>query len=159
MKKNTSLVFLSLFLLFSCKKYPNGPTFSLRSPIQRIVGAWSLKSYLINGNDSTVVFNNYTLIPGIDLNDPGLSDTSSYLIRGGVDSAYYVTNIGWYEFKNKKTELVLIATKVVNDLNMAGPLISSSVVTYKILRLTKKELWLQTEYNERNYELHYERAE
>ncbi len=157
MKKITCLLFLASLIIFSCKKYPDGPAFSFRSPSQRIIGAWKLKSYLINGNDSINKFSNYTVIPGMDLKVPGINDTSGYLIRGGIDTNLYVTNIGLYELKNKKKELVLTSNKRVNLMNLNGPLMSSTIVTYKILRLKKNELWLQTDYNGNSYELHYER--
>lgn len=159
MKKIVCLIFASSFFMQACKKYPEGPTFSLRSPSQRIIGEWNLNYYNINGIDSLDKFLNYTVLPGMDLNDPGISDTAGYLIRGGVDTANYVSNIGLYELKNKKTELVLTKNKIVNYLNLTGPLMSSSSITYKILRLKKKELWLQTDYNGVSYELHYEKGE
>ena len=139
MKKISCFLILSSLIIFSCKKYPDGPTFSFRSPSQRIIGAWKLKAYMVNGNDSINKFSNYTAIPGMDLKDPGINDTSGYLIRGGVDSNLFVSNIGLYELKNKKTELVL------------------TIITYKILRLKQDELWLQTDYSGSSYELHYER--
>lgn len=157
MKKITCLLILSSLIIFSCKKYPDGPTFSFRSPSQRIIGAWKLKAYLVNGTDSINKFSNYTVIPGMDLKDPGINDTSGYLIRGGVDSNLFVSNIGLYELKNKKTELVLTSTKKVNLMNLDGPLMSSAIITYKILRLKQDELWLQTDYSGSSYELHYER--
>ena len=61
------------------------------------------------------------------------------------------------ELKNKKTELVLTSTKKVNLMNLDGPLMSSAIITYKILRLKQDELWLQTDYSGSSYELHYER--
>ena len=157
MKKILCLFFLSSLIIFSCKKYPDGPLFSVRAPSQRIIGAWKLKSYMINGTDSINIFSNYNIIPGVDFKDPVINDTFSYLIRGGMDTNIYVTNIGLYELKNKKNELVLTSTKIVNQLNLDGPLMSSTAVTYKILRLKKKELWLQTDYNGSSYEFHYER--
>ncbi|GDX52397.1 hypothetical protein LBMAG27_14440 [Bacteroidota bacterium] len=157
MKKISCLFILSLLINFSCKKYPDGPTFSLRSPSQRIIGAWKLKVYMINGTDSINIFSNYNIIPGMDFKDPGINDTSSYLIRGGMDTNIYVTNIGLYELKNKKTELVLTSTKIVNSMNLDGPLMSSAIIIYKILRLKQNELWLQTDFSGSSYELHYER--
>lgn len=121
----------------ACKKYPEGPTFSLRSPSQRIIGEWNLNYYNINGIDSLDKFLNYTVLPGMDLNDPGISDTAGYLIRGGVDTANYVSNIGLYELKNKN-RIGFNKNKIVNYLNLTGPLMSSSSITYKILRLKKK---------------------
>lgn len=157
MKKISFLFFLSSLIIFSCKKYPDGPAFSFRSPSQRIIGAWNLKAYLINGNDSISKFSNYTVIPGLDLKDPGINDTSGYLIRGGIDTNLYVSNIGLYELKNKNRDLVLTSTKKVNPMNLDGPLMSSEIISYKILRLMQDELWLQTDYSGSSYELHYER--
>ena len=148
---------LSLFIISSCKKYPEGPTFSLRTPTQRLIGAWTLKIYKIDGIDSTAIFSIYSLLPGMDFKDPAVTDSASYIIRGGVDSSNYITNLGLYELKNKKTELQLTSNLLVNQLQLAGPLMSAVTVTYKIIRLKKTELWLQADYIGKSYELQYER--
>lgn len=157
MKKILSLLLLSFLFIASCKKYPDGPSFSLRSPTQRLIGAWGLKTYTVDGVDSINIFSNYTLLPGMDFKDPAVTDTAGYIIRGGMDSSNYVTNLGLYALQNKKTELQLTSSLLVNQLNLSGPLMSNVAITYKILRLKKSELWLQTDFNGKSYELHYEK--
>ncbi len=157
MKKIVGIALLSLLIISSCKKYPDGPSFSLRSPTQRLIGAWGLKIYIIDGVDSTNIFSSYTLLPGMDLKDPAITDSAGYIIRGGIDSSNYVTNLGLYQLQNKKTEIQLTSSTLVNQLNLDGPLMSHTPVTYKILRLKKSEMWLQTDFNGKNYELHYEK--
>ena len=116
-----------------------------------------LTSYTVDDADSISIFSSFTDIPSLDLSDPTLSDSAGYIIRGGMDTTNYVSNIGTFQFTEKKMKLVLTSTKKVNQLNFYSPLITSETVTYEILRLKKKELWLQTSFGGRNYEMHYEK--
>ena len=53
--KNLLKLFLILicFVTFSCKKYEDGPTVSLRTKKARVVNKWKVDSYYINGVDKT----------------------------------------------------------------------------------------------------------
>lgn len=45
------LASLLLVLFSSCDKYPNGPSFSLRTKKARLCNEWLLTSYQVNGNE------------------------------------------------------------------------------------------------------------
>lgn len=47
------ILFISTILLNGCKKYPEDGKRSWHKPEKRIVGAWYLKEYYVNGEDST----------------------------------------------------------------------------------------------------------
>ncbi len=52
MKRVIAILFLLPILVSSCKKYPEGPAFSLRSKKNRVVGDWNVTWYGINGSDA-----------------------------------------------------------------------------------------------------------
>ena len=137
---------------FSCKKYPDGPSLSFRSPTQRLIGKWELKEYRVDGVDSMSIFSNCHTIPGLDFKDPNRVDSAGFIIRGGIDTANYVTSIGLYELTNHKKNLVLHPSTYVNDLNLFSPLISTEDLTFDILRLTHKEFWIEIDFHSRHYE-------
>lgn len=51
MKKLTIILCLSLALVFGCKKYPEGPKITFRSPEKRLEGNWKVKSFYKDGED------------------------------------------------------------------------------------------------------------
>src|SRR3989339_924733 len=48
--------FLAAGLIFStsCKKYPEGPSISLRTKTQRITGSWTIEKVTVNGTEATL---------------------------------------------------------------------------------------------------------
>lgn len=115
----------------SCKKYPDGPLISLRTKQARITARWQMEKYLVNGADSTEKLN------------PG---NSKYNIAFEEKQVFTDANInGYWEFKEKKE-----AVRLYNFANTAVPyefgLILSGDCEWKILRLTKKEFWLETDF-------------
>jgi hypothetical protein len=54
------LIFYSALLCFGvtvgCKKYPDGPSMSLRTRSNRLAGTWYIESYSLNGVDQTSTF-------------------------------------------------------------------------------------------------------
>lgn len=45
-------IFVFIFIAYSCKRYEEGPNFTLRSVTQRISGHWEITCYEIEGVDS-----------------------------------------------------------------------------------------------------------
>jgi hypothetical protein len=81
-------VVLSSFLLvlfYSCDKYPNGPSFSLRTKKARLCNEWILSSYLINGNE--FIANQPTVKLAID-KDGTYSISSSETVLGQIQTEY-----------------------------------------------------------------------
>ena len=52
-RKYILLFLLVAFCFTDCKKYPEGPTFSLRTKMARITGVWDVEYYEASGIDST----------------------------------------------------------------------------------------------------------
>ena len=115
----TLLLAISAAIVSSCNKYPEGPKFTLLSKKERMEGEWDLKE--TDHADGTVTY-----------------DIMNDIIELGDDNEYTYTsgNIsisGEWEFISDKEKVMF---KFAN-LNL----------TYKILRLKSKELWLQNEDN------------
>ena len=134
MKKFTSIFILILFFS-SCKKYENGPAFSLLSKKERVANTWAIQMVKENGvdktNDYRNVFQNYKLI--MDKNN--MKYTLTYKLLGIAD----YSETGSWDLSSDK--LFLVLTK---DGTASSP---SSTSNWKILKLKEKELWIETNTN------------
>jgi hypothetical protein len=54
------LLFLAAPLFQHCKKYEEGPMFSLRTKTERLSNNWKVENYTINGTDFTSLVSSYT---------------------------------------------------------------------------------------------------
>jgi len=45
-------IFVLILITYSCKRYEDGPNFTLRTPIQRLSGYWEVTKFEIDGVDS-----------------------------------------------------------------------------------------------------------
>lgn len=54
--KNKLIYLGIIFIFFSCNKYEEGPSFSLRSAEKRLCGQWRLNKLLYNDKDITVAY-------------------------------------------------------------------------------------------------------
>ena len=136
MKKLFTLIclFTSALLLIECKKYPEGPSISLRSKKARITDNWSVSKYLENNVDLTtdfnIVFKNFYFVTSKD---------GEYLIKRTV--VVFTTNVhteeygNWNLASNKKT-LNLIPVSI-----SGGTLPPAS--SWQILKLYENEMWLR----------------
>lgn len=110
---------LSLPLINSCNKYPDGPKFTILSKKERMQGQWDLQE--TDHADGTVTNDIYKDIMEL---------------TGDFDYSYTSGNItirGKWEFVSDKEKV----TFKIGNIN----------ITYKIMRLKSKELWLQNESN------------
>lgn len=119
--KSILFVFSVLFVLASCNKYEDGPSFSLLTKKARLTNTWKVDKYVDqNGNSSSP-----------DSSDNG---TLEFKKNGDVtitNSGLSVT--GSWEFTKDK-EYVQISYSAMG---------STSSTEAKILRLKSKELWIQ----------------
>lgn len=100
----------------SCKKYDEGPGFSLASKKSRVDGTWKIERATYSGTDITSEFEGVEWTMKKD-------GTFNLLIDG-------TTETGKWEFLTDKTILEF----VFND---------GSIEKYTIKRLTNKELWIE----------------
>src|SRR3954469_15528345 len=57
MKHPVKIIFLlSCILLSACKKYEDGPSFSLMTKKARLANVWQVDKYLLNGEDKTEAY-------------------------------------------------------------------------------------------------------
>jgi hypothetical protein len=108
---------LSLPLINSCNKYPEGPKFTLLSKKERMQGQWDLKE--TDHADGTVTYDPYN-------NIMELTEDFDYSYTSGN-----ITISGEWEFASDKEKV----TFKIGNLSL----------TYKIMRLKNKDLWLQDE--------------
>jgi hypothetical protein len=135
------LFLLPLVLIFSCKKYEDGPALSLLSKKSRVANKWRVDKYYLNGNDMTV---NYRSI---------ITKETFQFFKGGswqyTEASNWIMTIpydhGTWSFANDKEDI-----EVVSDLS------GMPVKTYHILRLKSKEMWLERQVTPDSLvEMHY----
>jgi hypothetical protein len=155
MKQLYSFSLLAVLFFSSCGRYPEGPGFSLRTPLQRILGSWQVESYRINGEENVTEFANY--IDGFLIgfgSDEFSSDEFEGSLKGGIDSSnFFYCQMAW-KFLNNETELQFDAQQLNNFVGLDGPFNDPDPILYTILRLTHDELWLEIDYKGKNYEIH-----
>src|SRR4051812_28988231 len=105
--KRLSTYFFIVAIIFSvafvsCKKYPEGPAFSLRSKKARLSNTWKIEQYKFNGVDSTSfaknhLFNGYFL----NINKNGEYSFSYNLLIGSLSFAFNETGT-WTFSEGKK---------------------------------------------------------
>ncbi len=128
MKKLIHYLFLvsTITVVFSnCKKYENGPDFSLLPKKERLANKWRLDSYSENGVDKTTTFN--TLFQNAVLKIEKNGDYAlTYKAAGVLD----YSETGTWRFANDK-----------NDFETNPTSGTGSVAVHHILRLKDTELW------------------
>jgi hypothetical protein len=119
--------FLSTGLITSCKKYEDGPAFSLRTKKARLTGDWKIDKVLYNNEDITADY-----IDGVGAN---------FVLDIEKDGTYKqmgkVTDAGTWKLGEDKDDVFFLS----NDPG-------SKEEAFRITRLKNKELWLkQTQSN------------
>ncbi len=118
------LILAVLFFSGSCKKYPEGPTVSLRYRSERLSNIWKLASYLQAGTDKTTDYE---------------ATHRNYIWRFGQGGSYEFYGVlngknsseaGEWKFANNDKDILLI------------PQASTDTIIYSIRMLKEKELRL-----------------
>jgi hypothetical protein len=113
----------TMFAWSGCKKYEEGPVFSLRSKKDRVVGKWKVEKYLENGTDQTSSLTSLNF--RIEFKKDGKAVQSFSSPTFGTISEEFK-----WEFDDNKEKLIFIFN-------------SGEKEEFKILRLKHKELWLR----------------
>ena len=156
------IIFFFVIVVFiinaSCKKYPDGPLLSLHSKLERLCRTWDVSTFTINGVDSTSYLKNQIfygtyqfLTPQGD--EPGMAN---YITK---NSNYQ--GLGSWDFSNRKKSIILYFDFHGSPyFGKIGPYrygfgsdstSTTNNITWDIMRLEEKELWLQTKYNGKQY--------
>ena len=134
MKKLVLAVIGCAFIATSCKKYPDGPEFTLESKTARISGNWKIEQVLVNGYDVT---NAYNLWYGSDY-QLNIVRSGGYTVQGNF------SDHGTWSFTDDKDD--------VSFISQAG----KGTTTYKILRLESESMWYQdADSSNLTREIHY----
>jgi len=113
----------SILLVFSgCKKYEDGPVFSLLTKKARLTGEWSLDSYSVNEADQTSIF---LLLAG-----------NNFKLKIAKDDKYSIVG-------NLAEEGTWKLTEDKNDIVFRPKNYGDPEKIYRILRLKNKELWFK----------------
>jgi hypothetical protein len=141
MKKITLFLTLAglLLLTFSCKKYPDGPSFTLLSKKERLENSWAMSKAYEDGVDKTgdyqSAFKDYNLI---------FTKSGAYSYSYSFYGFYTVSENGNWVFNSDKTKLIFDPASN-NDANYE----------WTILRLKDEELWARDDdYNGKKLEIH-----
>ncbi|MDD4149431.1 MAG: hypothetical protein PHE33_05325 [Bacteroidales bacterium] len=151
--KRIVLIFTVLVLMGmgfnSCKKYEEGPSFTLLTATNRITGTWELKETSLNGaviniNDIIGIFMgsmaaDSTADMGFDLGNLSINGVKMKFDKDGTGSfiasvtvpvlgSYDMTESTTWKFDDKKDNVDII--------------LMEETMSFEILRLTNKELWL-----------------
>lgn len=111
--KTIFLFFLTIVSLPACRKYEDGPSFSLRTKKTRLVGRWLYQSYFTNGIEHKI----YGRVTHVFRED----GTTDFMSLSGGDATWH--------FRNYKKEILVRSDD------------GSETKTLVILRLTNDELW------------------
>ncbi len=131
--KNIILVIILVSAtLVGCKKYEDGPGFSLRSKEGRVANTWKVESFTINSIDNTSLLKNENYMETYDKD-------GNYSFSTNTASGF-----GKWEFQSDKEE--------IKRTGVSG----QSSQTIIILRLTENEFWYYYMDGNDRYELHLE---
>jgi hypothetical protein len=128
-----------------CKKYPDGPLFSLYTRQHRVVGTWHVQYFSINGYDSTEYLKSNPLYGSYQF---------SKSRHGGLNFVYLSNDYrnsaeGNWSFDNNDEYIkidVLYTIPENKHLNI-GPLGFESA-RWHIQRLKENEMWLKNNYSD-----------
>ena len=124
----TTLLIFCFFLISSCKKYEDGPSFSLNSKRTRLANKWKVETFFINGNDKTDFYRTLVLKETLEIFKSGTwqySETSNWTWAKPYDT-------GKWNFIDHKEDVEMIS----DDPSIPYKL-------FRILKLKSTELWLE----------------
>ena len=150
--KKIVLIFTVLVLMGmgfnSCKKYEEGPSFTLLTATNRITGTWELKETSLNGvviniNDIIGIFMgsmaaDSTADMGMDLGDFSINGVKMKFDKDGTGS--FIVSVSVIGMTTNQTES--ITWKFDDKKDNVDIVLMEETMSFEILRLTNKELWL-----------------
>jgi len=158
MRKLLLLFFLIPLLFTSCNKYKDGPCISFRSAEKRLTGKWRLSQITYNDKDISVAYyaSHYDLFPYNIY-----SDWSQNLFISITHSDASIIATAPLTLNKKKTIITfgMIAQvpyeAIAKDIFTIIPPLSESN-DWQILKLKNDALWIKTNFDANNFELHFD---
>ena len=121
----TTVLAIAVIALTGCKKYEDGPSFTLLTKKARVAGDWMVEKKISNGTDVTSTYRLFTTSETITLEkDGGLNAVYNNSLGGST------TQVGTWAFDDKKEHLVTVV----------GGTTTSDI----IIKLTNTELWTRS---------------
>lgn len=152
--KNIKITLLLVFLasIFSgCKKYEDGPLISLRTKVARVSGVWELESYTVDGADSLAQLlartNNCDQY-SFERKQKGGDWPFSFGCATG-----HIGGVSW-SFSENKSKLGVYDGYTTPPYSIRLGAFIYAGISWTILRLTNKEMWLQANFSGKEYEMH-----
>ncbi|MEW6468335.1 MAG: hypothetical protein AB1458_05385 [Bacteroidota bacterium] len=118
-----------IVIISACKKYEEGPVFSLRSKKARVDNTWKIEKYYENGVDLTAAVLSAEDIT-IDLTKEGKVTWTEVDLQSGSGN----TKTGVWEFTDSKKSILV---QISGGVSFSGT--GSDI--WNILRLKNKEFW------------------
>lgn len=163
MKKITLLAVAVLLTIGACTKYPEGPSFTLKSAEKRLVGKWKAKTFFIDGEDQfeTTWYGSNTKLPCSTFTDPKYcTDYNSALTlvtydfkKGGTLTETWTNTFNSLDYTGSDAACNCLYTKRKDETDTYGETWNfnkdKSLLTieyngkrteFEILKLTSKEL-------------------
>lgn len=145
MKKNKSLfvvILLASLIMGGCKKYDEGPYFSLHSKRERIIGEWKLEKTYIDGVADGFKIGYATFMENGAYVWESYHQMTSQNQQGWVISSHLDSYNGAWEF--------------CSDFEILKITMGDSK-EYEIMRLSNKELFIEVEIDNCVYRLEFEK--
>ena len=147
---------LCLLLFSTCKRYPDGPNFTLRTIKNRMIGTYDLDKFIVNGIDSTNLLPPCNVVNTIDYG----STNGNYCYR--FKSDYKIAGLdgsGDYNFDKDQSAIdfaYIMSYSPNQPLNVRNLLMfgHDDDGQWLIRKLTNNEFWLRKEYHGLVYEIH-----
>jgi len=147
MKRLIITLIIATTLFGACKKYDDGPAISFRTFHSRLYHLWTVEKYIIDGADSTQLFNDSCGCSYFFNHQ--LSDEIRLVARGGKNVQYDISALVDI-IKHKTIKLRFDFNN--NNCKNIGPLCLDAIsYILTITRLTKDELWLESTLNNKNF--------
>ena len=160
MARRACLFILTVLLLISgsCKKYPDGPYFNLKSKCKRLMGGgWKFELLEIGGIDSTsfiymkvdsiFVFERFEFSDTDEGNGCNGECHAEYTKSPTAPSADLYCSYAWEE---RKKYLSITCGDADNyfgyKIKRVGPFWTKESVLFRINKLTNEALWLETKF-------------
>ena len=145
-----SFIIVIVFFTGACKKYPDGPLISFQSKMYRLTGKyWDVDNFTVDGYDSTSYLKNKPFYGTYYFAKPEGDNNGSFIYTATI--GMYSGSGQWF-FNNNKKSITIGAGYSFNG-NIGPYRLDDSIqkVTWDIMRLTVKELWLKGFYNGKEY--------
>ncbi len=141
---------ISILLFTTCKKYPEGPAFTLLTVNHRLFGTYILDKYIVEGIDSTLLLPPCTAVNSV----PYSKGDGSYCFqieRGGDIKG--LDGHGGVVLVHNKNDIGIDYNVILGSKNLLQPLKNAGGV-WEIRKLTNKEFWIKQDYGGRVWEIH-----